>query len=171
MEYFPNVSWEVYTKDWVANATEMIQLVEELFPESKHMWISTSVSFNDTRKLMSELLNEAARTVVPDTWTYLDTESILNYSLHYRDDYHLNPQSTIPLVNHLLDLAAEANASISLVSKQTALRWPGGGPSWAWGVSMAAPAALGVAAALGGAVVAFRRWGASAHLFRPLDGS
>jgi hypothetical protein len=117
MDDFTNVPWEVYTKDWAANATEMIQLVEKLFPEAQHMWISTCVSFKDNRKTLSELLNKVAQTVVPDSWTYLDTESILGHKLYYRDKYHLRAQSTLPLVSHLLGLVTEANTPPSLANK------------------------------------------------------
>jgi hypothetical protein len=165
-------AWEAYTKDWAANATEMFQLVEKLFPESKHMWLSTCIQPIDPNKIQAESLNKVARTVLPDSWTYLDVESILKNNLHYRDFRHLDVPSTIPLVSHILDLVSAAEPA----QKQAAIRGPGGGPSWAWGVAVAAPAAFGAAAALGGAAVAFRRWGAAlaparAHMFRLLDGS
>jgi hypothetical protein len=219
-DFFSYVPFQAYTDEWKANATEMFQLVEELFPESKHMWLSTSVAPSDTQKSMSDSLNEVARSVLPDSWTYLDIESVLDHNLIFRplDTHHLAGPSNIPLVNHLLDLVAEASVSTSAEAPEanasTSAKAPeanasssakapeasasssvaessrlvvaaaapaaappavGGGPSWAWGLAVAALAALGAAAALGGAVVAFRRWGtavapARADMFRPLDG-
>jgi len=108
---FQDIPWEDYTREWNDNATEMIHLVEELFPVSKHVWISTCVSPEDTRKERSESLNRAALAILPGRWTYIDTESILHHDLHYRDKWHLDAQSTIPLVKYLLEVVAEVDLS------------------------------------------------------------
>jgi hypothetical protein len=270
-DYHSSMPWDDYTKEWAAHATEMIQLVERLYPQAKHMWLSTCIAPNVIDKVInkdySQLLNEVARTIVPDSWTYIDVESLLGKDLHYRqegltiDPHHFAPDTAVKLVDNIMELLAEASASTSAkapeatastsakapeattstsakapeatastsakapeanasssakapdanasssvqvtfdsiaeiimqetpdsigeghsreettrIMQEAAIRGPGGGSSWAWGLAVAAPAALGAAAVLGGAAVAFRRWGASlaparAHLFRPLDGS
>jgi hypothetical protein len=108
-QFFPNSSWPEYQKGWTANATEMIQLVEQLFPTSKHMWVSTRVRRGDTRQPHSQSLNQAAQAILPKSWIYVDVEKILRKNFHYRDTFHLAAQSTIPLMKHLLEVHAGAN--------------------------------------------------------------
>jgi len=105
-EFFPKKWWNRYVSEWKANATQMIQLVDTLFPESKHMWISSCISEEDTRKAQSESLNRAARTILPERWNYIDVESLLHRRPYYRDTWHLAPGSTIPLMKLLLERAA-----------------------------------------------------------------
>jgi len=107
-DWFKHVPWEKYTSEWKVNATEMIQLVEELFPKSKHTWMSTCVSMADTRHEQAESLNEAARTMLPGSWSYLDVRSTLHETPNFRDKFHLAPNSTIPLMRGLLEEFAGA---------------------------------------------------------------
>lgn len=108
---FQHIPWQDYTREWKDNATEMIHLVDKLFPASKHVWISTCISPADTRKERSESLNRAALAILPGSWTYIDTENILHHDLHYRDGFHLDAQSTIPLIKYLLEVVAEVDLS------------------------------------------------------------
>lgn len=103
--------WEKYSSEWKSNATEMIQLVEELFPKAKHSWISTCVSERDTRKTRSESLNEAARAILPESWSYLDVRTLLHQPPTYRDKFHLAPNSTIPLMRSLLEVLPDPKLS------------------------------------------------------------
>jgi hypothetical protein len=110
-DWFKRVPWEKYTSKWKANATEMIQLVEDLFPTAKHAWMSTCDPQTDTRQAQSESLNEAARSILPESWRYLDVPSILQEPPSYRDKFHLAPSSTIPLMRSLLEELADAKLS------------------------------------------------------------
>merc|ERR1740120_611456 len=98
----------------------MIQLVEKLDPQSKHMWLSTCITPTEVmNKKLSEGLNKVARTIVPDSWTYIDVESLLGKDLHYRvdglmvDPHHFAPDTAVKLVDRIMELLAEETASTS----------------------------------------------------------
>jgi len=110
-DWFKRVPWGKYTSQWKVNATEMIQLVEELFPKAKHAWISTCDPITDTRHEQAESLNEAARAILPESWSYFDVRSILHEPPNFRDKFHLAPNSTIPLMRGLLEAVSDAELS------------------------------------------------------------
>jgi hypothetical protein len=104
---FPHLQFEDYTNEWKKNATKMFQLVEHLFPKATVVWVSTCISIRDPRKHQAEYLNIAAKSILPANWIYLDVERVLNGTLGYRgaDKYHLGQASTVPLVQHILNIA------------------------------------------------------------------
>lgn len=110
-DWFKRVPWNKYTSQWKVNATEMIQLVEELFPKSKHAWISTCDPITDTRHEQAESLNEAARAILPESWSYFDVRSILHEPPDFRDKFHLAANSTIPFMRGLLEAFSDAELS------------------------------------------------------------